>query len=147
MTLHIPTITGTTCPTTDALRAPENRWAIVYSSGGRGYVGRLVDGDDSGSVKLADPFDYASARKLVRGDDGRARVAIERMLFPVEHFDVDEIIVVVDAIVPLSKVSPKQVDSLRADLIAAWEGREHLRKHGGRVDIAGANTRIEPASP
>lgn len=134
--LHIPTIRPTTCPTSSELADKTKRWAIVYSVGGRGFLGRLIDAEEPGIVRVADVFDYASSRVLVKGERGEPRVKLVREIFPCEHADVDELLVTADVIIPLTKISARLLESLREDLISAWEGREHLRKIGGRVVIA-----------
>lgn len=144
--MNVPTIHATTCPQTSELGDKARRWAIVYSTCGRAYLGRIVGAEDVGAIlTLEDPFDYASAREVFRGDDG-PRMRVMRQVFPCEHFDLDSILVGASVIVALCKLSPKALELLRADLIPAWEGREALRKMGGRLTIASAGTKIEAPS-
>lgn len=134
--MNIPTIQPTTCPSESELANPANRWAIVFSHGGRGFIGRLVDGEDSGVVRLADPFDYASARKVTRGENGEPRIGMDRQVLPAEHFDVDELLVHADVVIVFASLSPKALEMMRGFLVPAWEGRAYMRKMGGRIQIA-----------
>lgn len=144
--MNIPTIRPTSCPTSSELADKSKQWAIVYSTSGRGYLGRLVDATEPGIVKLADVFDYASGRRLVKGERGEPRVQIDRAIFPCEHTDVDELLVSADVIIPLSRVAPRLLESLREEMIGAWEGREHLRKIGGRVAVVSSVSPVSTAT-
>lgn len=133
--MNVPTIKPTTCPSESELADPEKRWSIVFTHGGRGYLGRVSPVDNVGFVSVVDPFDYASARELTKGDRGEPRIGMQRQIFPAEHFDVDEILVHADVIIALSKLSPKAIEALRGFLIPAWEGRAFMREKGGRVQV------------
>ena len=144
MSAAIPIIRPTSCPSVAELGDKANAWAIVDAVNGRRFLARVVDDGDPDGVILRDPFDFFSKRELA-GDPKAPRVGMARQIFPVEHTDADEILVRIAVVLPLCKLSPKSLESIRGDLISAWEGREHLRKHGGRLEIAGAETRIEGA--
>lgn len=136
--MNIPTIRPTSTPSSSELGDKENRWSIVYTAGGRGYLGRVVDvadGATPGIICITDVFDYASARQLVKGERGEPRVQMVRQIFPCEHSDVSELLVNADVIIPLAKMAPRLLESFRESLIPAWEGREHLRKKGGRLHV------------
>jgi hypothetical protein len=107
-------------------------------------VGRLRQNAiaPTGHAPIDDPFDYYSKRELA-GDPKSPRLGMQRQIFPVEHFDIDEIVVQVAEILAFSRLSPRALESIRDALIPAWEGREHLRKHGGRLELVGASTKIE----
>ena len=144
----VPIIRATSCPSTEALARD---WSIVIVQrfpaphGGvtLAYLGRLTeDGPVAGLVKLEDPFEYESAVEI-SGTREEPRVGRSRRVWCVEGLDVDAIAIVPSTVIPMSKLSPKALDMIREHLIPAWEGREHLRKVGGRVAIASSSTRIE----
>lgn len=138
--MNLPIIRATTCPSEAELSATENAWAIVRSTSGRAYVGR-VEGytlNAGDRLTIHDPFDYFSKRELA-GDPAKPdslRLGMMRQVYPVEHWDVASISVAGADVVWLSMLSPKALEALRVDLVGAWEGRAHLRKHGGRLQIA-----------
>lgn len=140
----VPIIRPTSCPSAAELGDKSKRWSIVRCVDGRSYFGRLVGAHETGIVELADPFDYTSGRKVEAGEAGPI-MRMVRQFFPCEHFDIDSILVNVASIIAVCKLSPKAVDSLREELAPAWDGRDHLRKVGGRLEIAGASTTIEAA--
>jgi len=145
----VPIIRATSCPSTEALARD---WSIVilqrYPAPHGGvtlaYLGRIANEEPgpTGLVKLEDPFEYESAVEI-SGTREEPRVGRNRRVWCVEGLDVDAIAVTPAIIIPLSKLSPKALDMIREHLIPAWEGREHLRKVGGRVAIASSSTRIE----
>lgn len=141
MSGSIPIIRNTTCPSLEELADKDKHWAIVYSIDGRGFVGRVGDDSDDDGIILLDPFDYFSKRAL-SGTEEAPRIAMQRQIFPVDHFYVEEILVKVARVLPLCKLTPRALAAFREDMISGWEGREFLKKNGGNLDVASASTVI-----
>ncbi len=146
MTLHV--IRPTSCPSSEEL---SRSWSLVVASrfpnglgtATVGYLGRIVDdGELDGLITLADPFDYVDEIKL-QGNPKAPQIGWERRIFPFCGLDVARVRVTAREILPLSELSPVQLDSLRERLIAAWDGRDELRKKGGRVTVASAGTLVQ----
>lgn len=96
-----------------------------------GFLGEVSLVDDGWRIER--PFSYQAAWVQNGG-----RVGLMRMLAPACGLDLDDLTLCVTPIytVHLSAFSPRALADLRESLLPAWDGWEHLRTHGGRVELA-----------
>lgn len=146
----VPIIRATSCPSIEALHEAFSvfvtaRFATEAGPATIGYIGRtyLAVSDLPAHFEIFDPFDYQCVPSIVRAG-GAARMAHAYTIKPVDGTDIDRIYIAPIAILPLRCMGPRIIEEIRKDLINAWDGRDHLRKAGGRVAVADADTKIVP---
>jgi hypothetical protein len=144
--MNIPIIRDTSCPSKEALAA---RWVLVITDRlpGEmgpitiGFVGELaeeISASTSTSIELATPLDYTQLF-VAQGDPRNPKIACPRLVMPCMGTDIDRLSINrsrVLAVVRFSEFSPALLDEIRACLMNAFASRDHLRKRGGRVQVA-----------